>query len=945
MKKSKKILLIIGITIFSFVLLLILTPIIFKSKLLQIAKDEANKNLNATIEFSDFKLSMFRSFPSLNVRIEDLSIAGADIFEGDTLAKMDYLSVDLNLMSVIRGNNIKIKSIILNKPDILIKVLKDGTANYDIAKEDTTAISNIDSTESTDEQMVIALKKMKIIDGNFIYNDKESDVYLNFQKMNFEVRGDFTEDVTDMDFLLTTENFTFVTEGIAYINQAYFEFKSKINADLLNWKFIFEDNLLTINQFQLAFAGWILMPEEDIDMDLTFNAPQTDFKSLLSLIPAVYKSDFEGIETSGAITFDGYAKGTLSDTKIPAFGLNLLVDNARFHYPDLPSAVENINIDCNITNPGDENINVINIKKFHVEMAENPIDMVLKIETNAVDMFLDGQIAANLNLNKVNDFYPLEDMTLDGNLNTEISFKGKLSAIENETYQDFYADGFLEISNLNTVVEDVPPISISHTKILFSPEYAELESFDAKIGNSDLKLAGKIENIFQYIFNDQLLTAEFNLTSDIFDLNEFLFSETTDTEAIVEDVSTEEVETSAFEIPANIDFLLNSQISKVYYEKLVIDDMLGIIKIKDSKLDLSELSLKLLGGSMLLTANYDATDYLNPIADLTVDITDINVKSTITAFNTIKEMAPILENCNGSLSANLEMNSILDAYLMPVMNSINGSGSIQTDNISISENKLFTTLANLTKQEKYREPAVKDLNLTFEIIDGNIEIKPTTFKLANTEASIEGTTNLDQTIKFQLGITLPQTIAGGLVENLLNIDKDILIFATVGGTLSDPKIEKFSSSIVDDAKNEIKKEISEAAKKVIAEAEEKAKTLINAAKAQKKVLVDAATAKATQLKATAQKTSDDLLAKAKTEGDELVKKAGSNPIAKKAAEKAAEEILTVAQKKADKVLKDVNTEVDNVTKAADKEGDKLVKAAETEGEKIIAEANKKAENL
>ncbi len=946
MKKYKKILLIIGIVFFTFLLIIIVTPFLFKSKLLQIAKDEANKNLKAKIEFTDFKLSMFKSFPSLNVRIEGLSIEGVEEFAGDTLAKIDYLSLDLNLISVIKGNNIKIKSIVLNKPNILIKVLKDGTANYDIAIEDTTEVAELEDSVSTDTStVIIALKKMKIIDGNFIYDDDESDVYTSIEMMNFDLKGDFTEDITDMEFILTSEKFTVESEGIVYLNQVNFIFDSKINADLVNYKYIFEENLLTLNQFQLAFDGWISMPEEDIDMDLTFSSPQTDFKSVLSLIPAVYQSDFEGIETSGSFAFDGYAKGILSDYKIPAFGINLLVENARFQYPDLPSSVENINIDCKITNPGNEDINEINIKTFHIEMAENPVDMVLSLKTDAVDMYMDGQIAAQIDLNKVNEFYPLDDMTLSGNLVTDISFKGKLSSIENEKYQDFYADGFLEITNFNTVVEDVPPVSIIETRINFTPEYAELENFDAKIGNSDLQLVGKITNIFQYIFNDQLLTAEFNLNSNVFDLNEFLFSETTDTTAIVEEVSSEEIETSAFEIPSNIDFVLNSQFAKVYYDKLELDEVIGIIKISNSKLDLSELSLKTLGGELLVTASYDAGDYLNPVVDFSMNFTDINIKSTFDAFNTVQKLAPFIENCKGDISVQIDANSILDAYLMPVMNTITANGTLITDNISISNNKVFTTLANLTKQEKYREPTLTDLNLQFVMKDGNIEIMPTKFKIANAEASIQGTTNLDKSINYQLGLTLPQTIAGGLVENLLNINKDIMVYATIGGTIDDPKIEKFNASIVDDVKETVIEGLSEEAKKLIAEAELKAQKLIDDATAAKEKLVAAAETKATQLKSTAQKEADDLLAQAKTEGDELIKKAGSNPIAKKAAEKVAAELLAAAQKKADKILADLYIEIDTLTNKAEKEGDALIKKAEEEGDKLIEEANKKAENM
>ena len=61
------------------------------------------------------------------------------------------------------------------------------------------------------------------------------------------------------------------------------------------------------------------MPEEDIDMDITFKTTKTDFKTLLSLIPAIYMKDFEDVKTSGKLALNGFAKGTYNDSILPAF--------------------------------------------------------------------------------------------------------------------------------------------------------------------------------------------------------------------------------------------------------------------------------------------------------------------------------------------------------------------------------------------------------------------------------------------------------------------------------------------------------------------------------------------------------------------------------------------------------------------------------------------------
>ena len=64
-------------------------------------------------------------------------------------------------------------------------------------------------------------------------------------------------------------------------------------------RFDLRDNYLLINDLKLNFAGMVAMPEDDIETDLTFKSEQTSFKSLISLIPAVYMTDYRILKPAG----------------------------------------------------------------------------------------------------------------------------------------------------------------------------------------------------------------------------------------------------------------------------------------------------------------------------------------------------------------------------------------------------------------------------------------------------------------------------------------------------------------------------------------------------------------------------------------------------------------------------------------------------------------------
>lgn len=73
-KIVKRILYTIGIILILFIGAAILVPILFKDKILALVKKEMNEKLNATTDFKDVDISLFRSFPRLSVSIIDLSI-------------------------------------------------------------------------------------------------------------------------------------------------------------------------------------------------------------------------------------------------------------------------------------------------------------------------------------------------------------------------------------------------------------------------------------------------------------------------------------------------------------------------------------------------------------------------------------------------------------------------------------------------------------------------------------------------------------------------------------------------------------------------------------------------------------------------------------------------------------------------------------------------------
>ena len=210
--------------IFGFVIIIILAavaiPYFFKDQIVAKIKEDINKNVNAKVEFEDVSLSLIRSFPDFGFRLSEFKITGVEEFEELELVSADDIFFTLDLMSVIQTESpIEIHSFSLIDPSVNIRILRNGKANYNIAKVDSTA-ETATTTESETYNFLIKLKEYSIEDGRFVYDDKQANAFVEIIGLNHSGSGQFTADVYDIFTKTTIEKLTARSGGITYLRRA-----------------------------------------------------------------------------------------------------------------------------------------------------------------------------------------------------------------------------------------------------------------------------------------------------------------------------------------------------------------------------------------------------------------------------------------------------------------------------------------------------------------------------------------------------------------------------------------------------------------------------------------------------------------------------------------------------------------------------------------------------
>ncbi|MCF8230268.1 MAG: AsmA family protein, partial [Bacteroidales bacterium] len=758
---------VIGIVIVILIAFMFAIPFVFHKQIIDTALREANKQVEAKINFDDYSLSLFRSFPNFNLGIEGLSIANKGEFAGDTLAKIKSFEVSIGLFSVFKGDQYEVRKIELTDPVIHLKARKDGSVNWDIMAAGDEETQETTETEASGDFM-LRLKKLQINGGKFTYEDESSGMKLMMNGLDHSLGGDFAADFTSMSTNTRIHSFNFIYDGIRYVDDASVSINAGIDADLKNEIYTLKDNEISINELVLRFAGSVSMLKDAYNLTLTFEAPDNKFRNLLSLVPAIYKKDFENIETKGTVTINGSVKGLYQEDKLPEFNFDLLVEDAMFHYPDLPQSVEDIFISTQISNPGGSADNtIVDVKKFKMQMAGNPIDMRLFLKTPVSDPYVDAKLNAVIDLNNLDQFYPLDTgEELQGTIESNMSFKGNLSTIEKEQYEDFMAMGSMYVNNVTYKSGDLPEsVKLQLVQMNFSPSYLDLVNLKMQIGKSNLNARGKLENYLGYVFKNDTIRGSLTTSSSYLDLNELM----PDGEAV--ESSVEQTDTASleiFEVPRGIEFDLQAEIGQLLFRNYDMKNILAEVIIKNEEVLFRNLKGDLFGGSIRMNGKYSTKENQKPRLDIDLDVADIKMSEAVNSMSFMKHYAPVLEKASGNVSTGMNISGLLQNDYMPVYASLNGSGFLKIMNAKLENSKTLNTLSDKLNVDLFRQMEMNMVNLSFNIKDGKLNVEPFDVKMGRVNGEISGYTSFDQSIDYTMDLDVPRGSFGKEATDQLN---------------------------------------------------------------------------------------------------------------------------------------------------------------------------------
>ena len=611
MKIVKRILLIFSIFFVVLIGLAIVLPIIYKDQILNKTKEEINKNVLAKVDFEDIDLSLFSHFPNFTFKLNNYQVDGIDDFEGITLAKGASFAFTVDIWTLInRSGPFQIKSIYMEKPDINVLVLPNGKANYDIAVPTDERIKET-ASETDYSSFAGELQKYAINHANLVYDDRSMDFYLGITDLNHSGKGNFTIDVFDLNTHTDIAGLTVRYGGISYLKNAKTNLDAIFNIDQKNSKYTLKDNILTVNALQLKTDGFVQLKKEDIDMDLDFSTPQSDFKSLWSMIPGAYIEGYESVQASGTFELAGKVKGTYSSSpeQLPGFDFHIAANEAKVKYPALPLSISNINAKADISSPGTD-LDKMQVKVPHLgfRLGKNPFDVKFNLTHPISNPTIDGLANGVIDLGDISKAMPIEGIDeLSGIIAADVKLKVNMKQMEAEDYENMEVRGDAELENLVYNASDLPKIKINTAKVLFSPQSVSTPNFEAQLGKSDVAASGSVDNFLAYFSPEKTMTGDFTLRSNHFYVDEWMPAEETNPSPSTPPSS----DAAATEVFDRFDFKMDAEINHLEYDVYQLDDLTAKGRVRPNKMEISNFQMKMGDNDLQANGNIENVfDYL-----------------------------------------------------------------------------------------------------------------------------------------------------------------------------------------------------------------------------------------------------------------------------------------------------------------------------------------------
>jgi hypothetical protein len=487
--------------------------------------------------------------------------------------------------------------------------------------------------------------------------------------------------------------------------------------------------LVTLSDFDLKYDSITLKTDRsEIDFELPYNKPSSKntgfvFASIISdNIVAGKLASYNAVLKKSSLILE--ASDLRDTTRIPDLICSFNMDSMSAGMDDMIIAIASPHGKVSVS-PGSDNS-----VQPHITLSYNSGELKTVMGKNSA---IFNKISTDLDI--------LNDNT------------------QKDIFLQWLVKGYVDINQgLVTMSELTNTIEIPSIKMDIDPETFIIKESSMKIGRSDFRLTGNLNNVLSYFRGDSILRGKFNFISDKTDVAQLMALTSGigsyDSTSVnkYENTTVDTVISGPYMVPKKVDVILNANVKLATIGVDTASNIKGAIQVHDGILLLDGLTFDTPAAKMQLTAMYRTPRINHLFLGIDYHMMDVEISELLTMIPDIDSLMPMLRSFGGRGEFHIAAETYLDSLYNIKKSTLRGAASIKGNNLVLMDGQTFSEIAKKLRFNKKTQNKVDSLSAEFTIFRNEIDIYPFLIVMDKYKAVIAGRHNFDMTFDYHVSV-------------------------------------------------------------------------------------------------------------------------------------------------------------------------------------------------
>lgn len=340
----------------------------------------------------------------------------------------------------------------------------------------------------------------------------------------------------------------------------------------------------------------------------------------------------------------------------------------------------------------------------------------------------------------------------------------------------WWPKGYVDFKGLRAYTPLFPlRLRMPGTRIHFDRKEVVLDSAVLKMGKSDMRLTGSITNLRKAFFKKEDLIAELTVESDMINCNQIMRAfdmgtayaekvkaglaerisneeEDIDKMDVVSDTANYEGASSVFVVPKGVNFVFKTDLRKVLFGNLVMEDIYGQMVMKNQCIQVNDLNMSSSAADIEATMIYKASDTTKAYTGFDVRMHDIRIDSLVHVLPSLDTIFPMLRSFEGEVDFRIAAETWLDSTMMVDLPTLRAGAYLDGHNLVLMDGETFAEISKMLMFKNKKRNMIDTISVDMTIKDGEVEIYPFLLEMDRYKVAIGGKHNLDMSFKYHISL-------------------------------------------------------------------------------------------------------------------------------------------------------------------------------------------------